>query len=323
MQGYEVNYAMKDLGERKAIEIITKLLRIKKLDDCAKITLGNKYFLITTDMLVRKSHLLYANEYQIGWQSIAVSLSDLACKGGLPIGLVVALGLPDNFQLNSLKELIRGMNDSCKKYGTKVIGGDTKPNRELTIVSTALGIVNKKEFISRIGANVNDFVAVTGTIGDAACGYYSIKNSLKIIEAEKEFLLPKPRVKEGIILAKIGGITSSIDTSDGLASSITQLSELNNIGFEIEWDKLPLPNYLEKISDIVGIQKEKLAIDFGGEYELLFTFKQEKYEQLKKELKKIGTELTCIGRVVKNKKNFLIRDGKKIEIKGGYEHWKR
>lgn len=49
------------LGERETIRIIDRIIKsdvsIGIGDDCAAIDIGNKYLLITTDMMVTKTHI--------------------------------------------------------------------------------------------------------------------------------------------------------------------------------------------------------------------------------------------------------------------------
>jgi len=118
---------LRDIGEREAIKIMAELYGSVNLDDCATIEVGNEFFLVTTDMVNEKTHFPDgATPYQIGWFVVAINLSDIAAKGGIPVGVTLSLGLPANKDVDFIKEFSRGADDCAKKFGTKIIGGDTR-----------------------------------------------------------------------------------------------------------------------------------------------------------------------------------------------------
>jgi thiamine-monophosphate kinase len=320
-----------DLGERAAIrrieEILTKGTNNRGIgDDCATIDLGKEYLLVTTDMMYQQTHIpAQMTPYQMGWFLVAINLSDIAAKGGTPLGLVLSFGLPKKISELFFKELVKGADACAVAFGTTIVGGDTKETQEITLCGTAFGTVKKDQFMSRTGAHPGDVVAVTGTLGKAGGGYYALKHRSSEKKLFKAFLEPVPRLTEGRLLAKQHSVTSSMDISDGLSASLYQLHEINNIGFEIKKNALPLASELYLFLDKNhGIDPYSLALHFGGDYELLVTMSAEAIEKAQKTLKKYGADLTEIGTVTK-KKNIIFLDGKKkwiLENKG-YEHFKK
>jgi len=322
---------LSDLGERTAIqriaEILTKGTNSRGIgDDCAVIDMGKEYLLATTDMMYQRTHIpAQMTPYQMGWFLVAINLSDIAAKGGLPLGLVLSFGLPKKTTELFLKELTKGADACAVTFGTIIAGGDTKETNEITLCGTAFGTVKKDEFMSRTGARPSDVVAVTGTLGKAGAGYYALKRRSSEKKLFKAFLEPVPKLKEGRLLAQQHSVTSSMDLSDGLSASLYQLQEFNNIGFEIKKSALPLASELcELLDKNHGIDPYSLALHFGGDYEILVTIPHERFEQTKKMLKKHGVDLTAIGIVTKKKDIVLVdnRDTRILENKG-YEHFKK
>ena len=318
-----------DLGERKVIQIIYSILSkgneaIGIGDDCAAFPFEDKYFLVSTDMITEETHISKKmTPWQIGWFVVAINLSDIAAKGGKPLGLVLSLGLPKNTQEIYLKELIEGADFCATKYGTSIVGGDTKENQNVTICGTAFGIVKKDEFMSRKGAKPGDVVAVTGTLGKAGVGYYTLKNNIENKKIIKGLFEPMPRIKEGIILSSLKVINSCIDISDGLSSSLYQLKNLSNVGFKIEKEKIPLTQDLFKLENQKNLDIYKYGLHFGGDYELLLTVPSDKFEKVKRSIENIGSSLTSIGKVTNNKNVYLVdKTSKKILPDRGFEHFK-
>jgi thiamine-monophosphate kinase len=68
-----------------------------------------------------------------------------------------------------------------------------------------------------------------------------------------------PKVKEGVILADSGPVTSIIDISDGLALSLAELAKSSTVGFEIYEDKVPVFN--NKIRSAGDLDLSMLGFD--------------------------------------------------------------
>ncbi len=321
---------LRDLGERKAVELIRDILLNRSndpnemSDDCAAIDIGDEYLLVTTDMISKHAHIHEkATPWQVGWHIVAINLSDIAAMGGEPMGVVVALGLPYNFDVEYLEGIVEGMNSCASNFNTSILGGDTKEAEILTLSGCAFGKVAKNEIMLRKGAKPGDIVAVTGKLGSAASAYYALKNNIDDENAIKNLLEVHPRVKEGITLSKTKAVTTCMDISDGLASSIHQLSLLNEVGFQLDFDQIPVSNETKAISEKLEITIEELALYFGGDYELLITLDKEGVEGAKNALSDAGAKLTLIGEVIKDNKNMLIKDGVSTLLENrGYEHFR-
>lgn len=317
-----------DIGERGLIKLASQIYKenndsIDLDDDCAKIPIKDDYLLVTSDLISEQTHIPpEMTPWQIGWFVTAINLSDVAAKGGYPLGVLISLGLPKNYPLSSFSNLIKGASCCATQFNTAIIGGDTKENQNLVASGTALGKIKKNLLMSRKGSQLGDLVAVTGSLGKAAAGYYSLKKSKKH-ESNNALCEPVPRIKEGNILAKTKKVHCCMDLSDGISSSLYQLSDLNNIGFEIDQEKLPvskrLQSQLEKENDIDRMYS---LFHFGGDYELLLTSSPKDISSLQKTLQSLNTSLTVIGKVIKEKKIFLKKSkrNKYILPNRGYEH---
>ncbi|HDM66772.1 MAG TPA: thiamine-phosphate kinase, partial [Thermoplasmatales archaeon] len=234
-----------DIGERGIIKIIENILSrgsevVGIGDDCAAFEFQGEYLLVSTDMVTRSTHLpVEMKPWEIGWFITAVTLSDIAAKGGSPLGMVLSLGLPRETTEDFIIELMRGADSCIRKYGASIVGGDTKENEELTLCGTALGVVPKNEFMGRKGLQVGDVLAVTGVLGKAAAGYLSLQSGILDENVRKGLFQPHPRIWEGRSLSKSNRVHACMDLSDGLSASLYQLMELNGLGFEVDAEKIP------------------------------------------------------------------------------------
>jgi len=315
------------LGERETIRLIERIIQsdasVGPGDDCAAIDLGDKYLLITTDMMATKSHVPKGmGPYDIGWSIIAVNLSDIAAMGGTPIGLVTAIGITRGHPIDFIEQMVDGMNDCARRFGTSIVGGDTKEHDALVLCGTAFGEVSKGGILLRKGAKAGDLIAVSGQLGRAGAGFHSLKRGLGLKEAEDVLKRPWPRIREGMALSKSGFVTSCMDVSDGLSASIFEMSRNSSMTYEVDYEKVPKAKEVDLAFHDLERQKD-LVLNFGDDFELLFTIKREEEEALAKLAKECGCPFTVIGKVTSGEENILIDAGKREKLENlGYEHFR-
>lgn len=319
---------LSDMGEREAIRLISGLISSGKEivgvgDDCAVFELDDEFLLVTTDMINEKTHVPKGmSAWQMGWFLVAVNLSDIAAKGGSPLGILISLGLPRETTKDFLVDFMKGANKCALVYKTSIVGGDTKENQSVTASGTAFGKVGKDFFMGRVGAEVGDVVAVTGSLGRAGAGFFAIERGIDNKMIIEGLLEPRPRVPEGIKLGETGVVSCCMDVSDGLSSSLYQLSESNSVGFKIDKRLLPVSPFLRDLSEDFDLDVYKNVLHFGGDYELLLTLSDDDFNAAKEAVKSVGGVLTKIGCVTEE--NIVLVDsyGEKTLENKGYEHFK-
>lgn len=272
-------------------------------DDCAVLDLkGEDCLVVTTDMLHRTTDFPEGmTPWQMGWMSAAVNLSDIAAMGAEPAGLLVAIGMPSDTEIAFIEELARGIQACAEFCGTAVIGGDLDTHFELTITGTALGKVKKSQLLLRKGAKPGDLVCVTGYTGSAGAALKAIQSKKTVSETVLKALFePVPRTGEAKELAESGAVTSMMDTSDGLAMSLYDLSRQSKVGFRIRENALPI---LPEVRKFASDPEELLefALYTGGDFELIFTVDPER-------LKKVQNicNLTIIGECTKYETGIVL-----------------
>jgi len=319
---------LSEIGEKEAVRRIQELVaergasgNIGPGDDAAGVDMGVIYLIATTDIMAQSTHILPGMTYwQVGWSLAAINFSDVAAMGAKPIGLLVSMGLPRDFDSKDLDEVFRGILDCCDFVGGELLGGDTKETKEITLAGSALGTVGKHEILLRRGASPGDLLCITGSVGLAAAGYHSLTKGLSVKSAEKAILEPRPRVKEGILLSSSGMVTSCMDVSDGLASSVHTLSEMSRVSFSLDFDDIPVEEEVLQVAEATGLDPTELALYYGGDYQLLFTLKPKGLERLNHLL---GDEFSVIGKAHAPGENVLVREGKIAKLENrGYEHFR-
>lgn len=265
---------------------------------------------ITSDTLVAGRHFpLDTLPHAIGWKAAAVNLSDIAAMGATPYAVLMAISLPD---VNSewLQEFSRGFFDCCAPEKVQLIGGDTTKSSVLSITVTALGWVTQGAAIRRDGAQVNDLIVVSNTLGDAA---YALQYPNSVLQSRLDY--PQAQNKLGMALASYA--TSMLDVSDGLAQDLGHILKASQVGADLYLDQLPLSDTLQNLP---VAQAWQLALSGGDDYELCFTIPAMRFEQFKAQQQQFN--LQVIGKITSASGIQLFNHHKPYHMNlQGYQHF--
>jgi thiamine-monophosphate kinase len=280
-------------------------------DDSAIITPpSSQQLVICTDTLVAGRHFpLNTPAHAIGWKSVAVNLSDLAAMGAKPHSILLALSLP-NVDHQWLAGFSQGLFDCCDQFEISLIGGDTTQSSQLTISVTALGWIEHGQAITRAGAQVGDYICVSGQIGDAA---YALQHLGHPLQQRLDY--PAPRCHLG---QKLKGLASSmIDISDGLAQDLGHILKASKVGAKLLLEQLPVDDTLRQLS---LQQAWHYALSGGDDYELCFTISPQNYEKLSGQ--QLDVPLTIIGEITQQTDLLFEYKGEIHPLPAhGYQHF--
>lgn len=289
-------------------------------DDCAVIaTAPDRYLLLTTDMMVEGSHFSpeWCTPFQIGRKLMEVNVSDIVSMGGTPRWALISLALalaPDT-QVEYMDELYRGLYESAAAHGVALVGGDTTRGREMVLNLTLAGDVEKDLIRYRSGARPGEKICVTGTLGKSEAG-------LRLLCAGKSGYLEgyqEPRcrlVGEGRAIARYAG--AMIDVSDGLASEVGHLCDESGTGARIDRDAIPLSPATREAARLVSGDPYEYALYGGEDFELLFTIEEQNIAALARDF----PDFTVVGEIVSPGEGcYLASEGRRIDLKKGYDHF--
>jgi len=322
-----------DIGERGLIELMLKHITpmpdmpIPFWDDVMALSLGDgKVAVFNTDMLVWSTDIPPGmNYYQAARKAVVMNYSDLAAKGVQPQAFLSNLGLPRSTSIDHVEEMAKGFEAGVREYNSFVIGGDTNEAPDIIISGVAFGVTQESTLIKRMGAKPGDILCTTAPFGDTASAFKILLENHEVPLNIRDKLLesvyfPKARVKEGIALAKSGTTTSSMDSSDGLAISLYDLSRSSSVGFRVE--NLPITQEARKFAEIHGINPDNLTLYGGEEYELVFTVDPARIDDADRALRQVGCILQLLGEATEKKDIVLISgDIEKPIQKGGWDHF--
>lgn len=133
--------------------------------------------------------------------------------------------------------------------------------------------------------------------------------------------MPKARLREGLALGSSGLVSSSIDSSDGLAWSLHEVARLSRVGFVLE--SIPVADEVRRFAEFNRLDALELALYGGEEYELVVTVKPKGWVDAEAAVEAVGGRLLPIGRVMREPQVVLSVDGERRVVEArGWEHFK-
>ena len=215
---------------------------------------------------------------QIARKAMIVNISDAIVMNAKPKYALLSVAIPKDYTKNDLKELASGFKSIAKKFGIKIIGGDTISNNKLDISITIISKTNNP--IYRKGLKKDELLCFTGELGSCKKDLEDLFEG-KEISKKSKFL--KPKLKADFFYEIAPLISSALDISDGLFFELERLSKINKVGFK----------FFEEIKKEIGCS--------GEEYEILFSFSKKHKKSIEKIAKKHNIKLNIFAKAVDGK----------------------
>jgi thiamine-monophosphate kinase len=240
-------------------------------DDCAILRLdaGERLATSVDTMLVGVHFPADTRPAHIAWRAVSAAASDLAAMGARPLGMTVALTLPEASEA-WLAGFSEGLSATVAEYHLPLVGGDTTRG-PLSISVQVMGALPADRALLRSGAVAGDDVYVSGTLGDAAAGLAALLGQWCPAPEHAQYLLDRfnhPRARLALGRELLGHASAAIDVSDGLLADAGHIGSASGVRIVIETDRLPLsPALLSR-----GCRDTILrwALTGGDDYELCF-----------------------------------------------------
>jgi thiamine-monophosphate kinase len=134
-------------------------------DDVAKID----DLLIKTDSLCEGVHVKFCTSpHKMGHKLLARAFSDIASKGGFPIGFTLSVFKTSKISEAFLHDFVNGM----KVFEVPLIGGDIASSLNENFCANVTVVAKQNaQTPHRNGAKEGDFIYITGQIGRAFLGF--------------------------------------------------------------------------------------------------------------------------------------------------------
>jgi thiamine-monophosphate kinase len=312
--------------EREIIDQLTRALAIMKKrtlqnDDVSTVKAGDRILAFKCDMFVRSTDApRQMKKWQMARKSIVSCASDFACKGIKPLASLISLGIPRNFTHKDIQELAKGFKMAEREFDVNIVGGDTNESNDLVIDCCMVGFADR--IVKRAGARNDDLIITSGPFGYSSSGLKILQNKAKASSqfsrrARNAVFMPKARIGFGLGLASYA--SSAMDSSDGLAITLYELSEHSRKRFIV--DSLPATYEVREFAKANRYDIKKLVLQGGEEYEIVATIPKRNLGKVQALARKNGCRIFVIGHVEAGKGVFMKEDAKLKRVeKRGWEH---
>ena len=314
------------LSESAIIKIFQKKLGNKKFisEDVEVFKIGTMKIVAKIDTFVQSTDMPPKMRLEdAARKSIIACISDFAAKGIKPQYGMISLNLPKKISRKKIVEMAKGFRRASDEFNFKILGGDTNEGKEIVINVSLFGISD--EIVKRRGANNGDVIFVTGQFGYTASGLKILLEKIKgesgfVKKAIKSVINPCPKLDFGIKNRKY--FTSSMDSSDGLSTTLNEMANQSKCKFVI--NNIPTGKDLFEFAKLHKIDPRELVFHGGEEYEFVFTVSKKYKPKVKKNSLLLKIPIIEIGYVTKGRGVFLEKNEKQSTLKDlGWHHFRK
>lgn len=289
------------LTEKDIIDIITKgQLKAPAhygIGDDGSLTRGG--YIVTHDTMIEGVHFNdRLSPSDLGWKIVAINVSDVAAMGHFPEWATLSLSVPSTIEDDWLRAFARGLRKALKNWNINLIGGDTTRSNHQIILSMAMGSRRTNHTVWQNGAEAGDDIWVTGTLGNAAYGFFHEDSTVGINTLQR----PNPPVRFASALASFNVLHSMTDISDGLQKDLHNLCQASGVGAVIEPDSIPKGSELWQHKNAMAY-----VTSFGEDYEMLFTCYPGIEELVRQTARLHSTRVTKIGKIIAKESRIELR----------------
>ncbi len=316
---------MTKLDESSIIKIFQSKLGNKKFvsEDVEIFNLGKTKIAVKIDTLVESTDIPSKMKLaDAARKSIVACVSDFAAKGIKPQYGIISVNLPKTISRSKIDEIAGGFRKACDEYGISILGGDTNAGKEIVFNVCLFGETDK--IVNRKDSKKEDLIFVTGPFGYTSAGLNMLLGKRKgkenfIKKSIKLVMKPKPKLNFGLKNKKY--FSSSMDSSDGLSTTLNEMSKQSKKKFII--NNIPLMKDLEEYAKSQKIDLNTLVFHGGEEYEFVFTTSSKYRQIIKKNARLLKTPIIEIGYVTSGKGVFLQENNSYVRLKDlGWKHFR-
>ena len=295
--------------------------------------------IMTKDVLVAGVHYFADDPLDlIAKKALRVNVSDIIAKAAHPVGYMLGCVWGEATTEEDIALFTKGLAEDQQAYHIHLLGGDTTKLQNsgsgLAMVSvTMFGHLPKgQSVIARRNAQPEDFVFVSGTIGDAYLGLLLRQNHIPLTTMAKSdqallagrYLLPDPPLP--LISALGANAHASIDVSDGLLADAGHIAKASQIDMDIWLDKMPLSGAAGRwLANQTDTDQPRGQLATGGDdYQVLCTVAPEQADDYQAQAKQAGISVTKIGTCLAGNGTIHALNAQRQEVEialSGYSHF--
>jgi hydrogenase expression/formation protein HypE len=268
------------------------------LSDAAVLPETHGRLACTTDSYVIQP--IFFSGGDIGKLAVCGTVNDLSMVGAQPLYLTAGFILEEGLPLSDLERVVSSMAETAKAAGVQVIAGDTKVvergSADRIFINTAgIGWIPENIDLSPRRVAPGDRILLSGSVGDHGMAILSQREGLEFNTPLVSDCAPLNGLVQSFVHHR--GLKVMRDpTRGGLATSLAELAQAGGFGFEIEEEKVPIPEGVRGACELLGLDPFYVA----NEGKLIAIASPEKADSILAAMQRhpLGRGASLIGRVV-------------------------
>jgi len=281
--------------------------------------INGKYLVVATDPCTG------VPEEWFGWLLINYAASDVALSGAKPEFCTINLLGPKSTKPETFQKIMKQTCTAADDLDIAIVRGHTGMYDSLSNllgVATVYGSVQLEKLITPANAKPGDLIMCTKPLGLETITNFSKTHksqARKIFGVEQQEKLSEQFymqscVGEALHLAKTGVVHAMHDaTEGGFVSALNELAEASSVGFEVDWEKLPISKEAQALQSYSKLSDEQL-LSMSSTGTILAAIDPQAQEKIGEILRKNGLSAYFIGEFKENKNRILIKNGKKTDF---------
>lgn len=276
-------------------------------EDCAAMALAeDEMFVISTDPITGTAQ-------DIGKLAILVTTNDLASAGAEPIGVMLTILLPENFEEPELKKMMQQLESACKDVSVQIMGGHTEVTRAViqpVVTVCGVGKAKKGQLVTTGGARPGMDMIATKWIGLEGTSIIAkekerellMRYTADFISKAKEFDRYLSVMGEAAIAVSSGVGAMHDVTEGGIFGALWEMAEASSVGLEIDLKRIPIRQETVEICEFFDINPYEL-ISSG-----CMLMAAEDGNTLVRKLEKAGIPAVVIGKATAGNDRVIVNE---------------
>lgn len=276
-------------------------------EDCAAIQVE------PDEMIVLSTDPITGTVHEIGKLAILITTNDLASAGAEPIGVMLTMLLPEHFEEQELKVLMKQLEEAAAAVNVQIMGGHTEITKAVNqplVTVCGVGKVKRGRLVKTGGAKPGMDIVATKWIGLEGTSIIARSKEEELLTRFSGNFIEKAKELDGYLsvmteaaTAVKSGVSAMHDvTEGGMYGALWEMAEASGVGLEIDLKKIPIRQETIEICEFYNINPYEL-ISSGC---MLMAAKDG--NQLVRDIVKAGIPAAIIGKATDSNDRVLINE---------------
>ena len=251
--------------------------------DCEIVQLSTRLFLSTSidsfsdEWAIR----LFQKPETLARLCVHGTLSDLVVSGAQPLGFLFSPQWGSKDAQAVKAKIFRTVIQELKKIGVPLLGGDEGSAAELSLTGVALGTSHVKPK-TRVGMKPGQWLCSLSDFGIGPALGFQFLLGKKTSYLTENLFCPTAQTQASALILKHA--KASMDSSDGLCTTLNFLSKINDVRFEIDAQAIRIHPAALRFCREFSLPTMSLWYGEIGDYQPIFSIDPKDFSALKRKL---------------------------------------